>query len=138
MKKTGILNAELMKEIAALGHMDLFLIGDAGMPIPKGIKIIDLALCKGIPSFEQVLDAVLKETEIEYYYIAEEICENNQRLFSFIRTTMPKVESEMLPHHDLKMMTEKCKFAIRTGEFSPYPNLVLRAGVTFSSSGGSV
>ena len=35
MKKRGILNAELMKCIASLGHKDLFMIGDAGMPIPE-------------------------------------------------------------------------------------------------------
>ena len=29
MKKRGILNAELMKCIASLGHKDLFMIGDA-------------------------------------------------------------------------------------------------------------
>ena len=60
MKKTGIINAELMKQIAALGHMELFLIGDAGMPIPKGVPVIDLALCEGVPSFAAVLDAVLR------------------------------------------------------------------------------
>ena len=38
MKKKGILNAELMRCIAALGHKDLFMIGDAGMPIPEGIS----------------------------------------------------------------------------------------------------
>ena len=42
MKKRGILNAALSYHIAALGHKDLFLIGDAGMPIPKGIPIVDL------------------------------------------------------------------------------------------------
>ena len=67
MKKAGIINADLIKHIAALGHMDLLMIGDAGMPIPKGVDVIDLALCKGVPAFEQVLDAVLLETAVEYY-----------------------------------------------------------------------
>ena len=35
MKKSGILNAQLIRCIAELGHKDLFMIGDAGMPIPK-------------------------------------------------------------------------------------------------------
>lgn len=131
MKKTGILNAELIKEIAALGHMDLFLIGDAGMPVPQGIKIIDLVLCQGIPTFEQVLNAVLKETEVEYYILADEICTCNQRLYTYIKEAMADTEYEMMPHRQLKELTAKCKFAIRTGECSPYPNLVLRAGVIF-------
>ncbi len=131
MKKTGILNAELIKQIASLGHMELFLIGDAGMPIPKGVEMIDLILCEGVPTFEQVLDAVLNETEVEYYYLADEIKSKNQRLFTYIRNAMPDIRYEMMPHNDLKHLTRNCKFAIRTGEFSPYPNVVLRAGVTF-------
>lgn len=131
MKKSGILNAQLAGYIAALGHKDLFLIGDAGMPIPKGIPIVDLVLCGGVPTFEQVMDAVLEETEVEYYYLAEEIKEKNPRLLKYIGESLPGVESEMMPHVEFKKFTENVKFAIRTGEFTPYPNIVLRAGVAF-------
>ncbi|MFR1802173.1 MAG: RbsD/FucU domain-containing protein, partial [Faecalispora jeddahensis] len=62
MKKTGILNAQLAGYIAGLGHKERFLIGDAGMPVPKGIPVVDLVLCGGIPTFQQVVDAVLNET----------------------------------------------------------------------------
>ena len=41
MKKSGILNAQLIRCIAELGHKDLFMIGDAGMPIPKGVEIVE-------------------------------------------------------------------------------------------------
>lgn len=131
MKKSGILNAQLAGYIAALGHKDLFLIGDAGMPIPKGIPIVDLVLCGGVPTFEQVMNAVLEETEVEYYYLAEEIKEKNPRLLKYIGESLPGVEGEMMPHVEFKKFTENIKFAIRTGEFTPYPNIVLRAGVAF-------
>lgn len=131
MKKTGILNASLAGSIAALGHKDIFLIGDAGMPIPKGVPIIDLAVCGGVPSFEQVLTAILSETEVEYYYLAEEIKEKNPRLLKFIQDSLPDTEYEMIPHLLLKEYTKEVKFAVRTGEFTPYPNIVLRAGVAF-------
>lgn len=131
MKKSGILNAQLAGYIAALGHKDIFLIGDAGMPIPKGIPIVDLVLTGGVPSFEQVLDAILKETEIEYYFLANEVREKNPRLLEYIQKSMPDTEYEMMPHVDFKEFTKSVKFAIRTGEFTPYPNIVLRAGVAF-------
>lgn len=131
MKKRGILNAQLAGYIAALGHKDLFVIGDAGLPIPSGIPIVDLALCGGVPTFEQVLCAVLEETEVEYYYLAEEIVEKNGRLLNFIQESLPEVQSEMIPHVQFKEFTKNVKFAIRTGEFTPYPNIVLRAGVAF-------
>ena len=131
MKKKGIINAQLAGLIAGLGHKDTFMIGDAGMPIPKGIEIVDLALCGGVPTFEQVMDAVLEETEIEGYTIAEEIIAKNQRLLSYIRSKLPEAEERMIEHIQLKEESKNIKFAIRTGEFTPYPNIILRAGVAF-------
>lgn len=131
MKKKGILNAALAGYIAALGHKDLFMIGDAGMPIPKGVPIVDLALCGGVPTFRQTLDAVLDETEVEFYTIAEEIKTKNPELLEYIRSKLSGTEYEMIPHTELKAMSANVKFAIRTGEFTPYPNIILRAGVAF-------
>ena len=131
MKKHGILHAQLSGLIAALGHKDLFMIGDAGMPIPPGVVVVDLAVCGGVPSFKQVLTAVLGETEVEFYSLAEEIKEKNPELLSFIETKLLQTDHEFIPHVELKQCSEKVRFAIRTGEFTPYPNIILRAGVAF-------
>ena len=44
MKKHGIMNAQLAGYIAALGPRTPFMVADAGMPIPKGVPIVDLVL----------------------------------------------------------------------------------------------
>ncbi len=131
MKKRGILNAQLAGCIAALGHMDLFMIGDAGMPIPPGVPIVDLVLTAGVPTFEQVMDAILDETVVEGYTIATEITEKNPRLLGYIREKLPDAEETMISHAELKAMSAGVRFAVRTGEFTPYPNIILRAGVAF-------
>ena len=131
MKKSGILNSRLSGLIAALGHTDLFLIGDAGMPVPDGVEIVDLALCENIPTLEQALKAVLSETKIEYYYTANSIQEYNPKIYNLFQTELLGIPNEEIPHTKLKEMTKKAKFAIRTGEFSYYGNIVLRAGVVF-------
>ena len=131
MKKRGILNAQLSYLLAALGHKDLFMIGDAGMPIPEGVEVVDLVLTAGVPTFKQVLDAVLDEVQIEGYYLAHEIKEFNPELEEYIKAGLPEAEVEYMPHEDLKKFSGKCRFAIRTGEFSPYPNVILRTGVVF-------
>lgn len=131
MKKRGILNAQLSCLIAALGHKDLFMIGDAGMPIPEGVETVDLVLTAGVPSFKQVLDAVLEEACVEGYYLAHEIKEFNPEIEEYIKDSMKDAEVEYMPHEDLKKFSGKCRFAIRTGEFSPYPNVILRAGTVF-------
>ena len=107
------------------------MIGDAGMPVPKGVEIVDLVLAEGIPSFEQVLDSVLDEAQVEGYTLAAEIQDANPRLQAYIKERLPGIPAEYIPHDDLKQMTKACKFAIRTGGFSPYPNIILRAGVVF-------
>ena len=131
MKKRGILNAQLSYLLAALGNKDLFMIGDAGMPIPEGVEVVDLVLTAGVPTFKQVLDAVLDEVQVEGYYLAHEIKEFNPELEEYIKAGLPEAEVEYMPHEDLKKFSGKCRFAIRTGEFSPYPNVILRAGVVF-------
>lgn len=131
MKKQGIINAQLAGLIAGLGHKDTFMIGDGGMPIPKGVEIVDLALCGGVPTFKQVCDVVLAETEVEAYTIADEIKEKNPVLLDYIRKSLPDAEETMIPHIELKEMSKNVKFAIRTGEFTPYPNIIMRAGVAF-------
>ncbi len=44
MKRTALLHAELSHAIASLGHGDMLVIGDVGLPIPPGPRRIDLAL----------------------------------------------------------------------------------------------
>ena len=107
------------------------MIGDAGMPIPPGVPIVDLVLTAGVPTFEQAMDAILDEAVVEGYTIAEEIVENNPRLLAYIREKLPGVEETMISHTDLKAMSAGVRFAVRTGEFTPYPNIILRAGVAF-------
>lgn len=99
--------------------------------MPKGVEIVDLALCGGVPTFRQVMDAVLDEAQVEFYTLAEEIEEKNPELLSYIREKLDGVDSEMISHEELKEASKRLKFVIRTGEFTPYPNIMLRAGVAF-------
>lgn len=133
MKKSGILNAQLIANIAALGHKDIFMVGDAGMPIPKGIPVVDLALCGGVPTFEQTMNAILDETVVEAYVIAQEIEEKNPKLLAYIQEKLRGAEEIRIPHDELKKMSANVKFAVRTGEFTPYPNIIMTAGVAFQA-----
>lgn len=131
MKKSGILNAQLAGYLAALGHKQLFLIGDAGMPIPPGVPVVDLALCCGVPAFRQVLDAVLGETVIESYTFAREVEKSNPEMAVYFRRTLAGIPGQAVSHEELKQMEQHIKFAVRTGEATPYSNLILQAGVAF-------
>ena len=131
MKKKGIIHGQLAGALAALGHKDRFLLCDAGMPIPSGVPIIDLAVVGGVPTFRQVFDAIMDEIVVEKYVLAEEIKETNPAILEHLRDTLQGAEEDFIPHVELKKETAHVKFAVRTGEFSYYPNVILQAGVCF-------
>lgn len=129
MKKQGILNSHLAKVFADLGHTDRVVIADCGLPIPDGVKRVDLSLRIGEPSFLDVLDAVEEDMEIERITIAEEILEHNPDIASQLKDKYELVD--MCSHESFKREVEKAKVVIRTGEATPYANVILHAGVIF-------
>lgn len=131
MRKTGILNSEIVKEISAIGHTQFLIIGDAGLPIPKGVKVIDLALKSGIPSFLETLKAVLDEMVVENYYLADEIKSKNFSINDEVKKMAGDLPHDYISHEELKKMSEQAQVIIRSGETSPYANIVLVAGVNF-------
>ena len=131
MKKKGIIHGQLAGALAALGHKDRFLLCDAGMPIPSGVPIIDLAVVGGVPTFRQVFVAIMDEIVVEQYTQAEEIKKTNPEILGHLRDTLKGAEEDFIPHVDLKKESAHVKFAVRTGEFSYYPNVILQAGVCF-------
>lgn len=131
MKKLGILNSEIASVLATLGHTDVIVIADAGLPIPKEVRRIDLALTKGNPSFLQVLDAVIEDMQIEKVTLAKEIKEKNQLLEEEILSRFSTHEIEYTEHQNFKDMTKNAKAIIRSGEMTPYANILLHAGVLF-------
>ncbi len=129
MKKNGILNPQLNRIISEMGHRDMLIIADAGLPIPKEIERIDLALKCGTPSFEEVLQAVLSELQVEEAYVAKEIKEKNLKTLNLISSFIGEVK--FITHEELKELSKHSRAIIRTGECSPYANIILISGVTF-------
>lgn len=130
MKKTTLLNQPISTVIAGMGHMDTIAVADAGLPIPGNIRI-DLAVSEGMPPFLDVLRAVLAELEIEGAVIAAEMEENSPEMYAQITELLSGVNIEIIPHETFKKRTVECKAVVRTGEFTPYANVILVAGVVF-------
>lgn len=133
MKKTGILNADLSRAVAAMGHTDKLVVCDAGLPIPTGKSVVDLALTTNIPRFLETLEVVLQELEVERVVVADEMKTSGNGSFEGVQKLLPGVEMESVPHERFKEMTNsngKVIF-VRTGEATPYANIILVSGVTF-------
>lgn len=131
MKKSGILNAELMRVIALMGHTDLLAIADSGLPIPPSVLRIDLALVAGLPSFAQALQAILNELQVESATVAEEMRQRSAALYQATRQLLGATPLQHVSHEQFKGLLPRVRAVVRTGEQTPYANIILQSGVTF-------
>lgn len=131
MKCDRLLNREIISEVAALGHTEYLCIADCGLPVPKGVKVIDISIRAGLPTFLDVLDAVSEELVVESIILAEEIDVKNPGLSREMHTRFGDRPIAKIPHAEFKKRTEEAKCIIRTGENLPYANVILIGGVNF-------
>ncbi len=130
MKSKGILNRDFIRAIADMGHEQIIIIGDAGVPISDGKKRIDLAIAKDLPSIDTVLELLVEELIYEKVIIAEEQKKYNPNLFKKISTVCERCEPETVPHKDLfETYLPQAKYIVRTGSFEPWGNVVLVSGI---------
>jgi D-ribose pyranase len=126
VKKTGILNPALNAGLSRLGHGHLVVIADCGLPLPAAGPVVDLALVRGVPRFAEVLDAVLAELEVEASTAA---AETGPEVLGWLEQR--GLQPGLIGHEELKALLPQAALIIRTGEATPYANVVLRCGVPF-------
>ncbi|KOV93856.1 ribose ABC transporter [Streptomyces sp. NRRL B-1140] len=123
------MNRHLAGALAELGHGDGVLVCDAGMPIPDGPRVVDLAFRAGVPSFAEVLDGLLAELVVEGATAAQELRDANPEASSLLEGHFPGLH--LVPHERLKELSAAARLVVRTGEARPYANVLLRCGVFF-------
>lgn len=132
MKKTGLLNIELSAVIASMAHAEYLVIGDAGLPVPPGVKLIDLALKEGVPTFLETLEIVMSELKVQEAIIDTEMEQVSPQmrkdLNALVKDAFPL---RAVPHKELQQLARQAKAVVRTGQFTPYSNIILVAGVLF-------
>lgn len=138
MKRGTLLHPALSRIVASLGHGDAIVVADAGLPIPAGPERIDLAFAPGKPGFLEVLDALLAELEVERALLADEAWTVTPPRFREAvearLLALPKVKVrglEHAPHEEFKRLTAGARAIVRTGELTPYANVILSSGVVF-------
>ncbi|MFK3663153.1 D-ribose pyranase [Scandinavium sp. NPDC088450] len=139
MKKGTVLNADISSVISRLGHTDTLVVCDAGLPIPHSTQRIDMALTQGVPGFMQVLEVVTSEMQVETAILAAEIKTHNPQLHETLLRHLEQLQQHQgntidiryTTHEQFKRQTAESQAVIRSGECSPYANIILCAGVTF-------
>ncbi|MEJ2635205.1 MAG: D-ribose pyranase [Calditrichia bacterium] len=137
MKKTSLINAPLSAVIARMGHGDHLVVADSGLPIPYGKELVDLAITPGLPRLLDVLKVILQELKVEEVIVTNEMEKRSPDFFNALNTLLNEeltgVPVRKISHEQFKKLTRETHniaFA-RTGEATPFSNLILVAGVVF-------
>ncbi len=128
MKREGILHPEISRLLASTGHTDYFLVSDRGFPVPPEPDRIDLALVDDIPTVMDVLRAIHAEFVIDRIVIAEEMERFSPQRVTSLHHLMGDVTIEIVSHIELKRLGHDAKATIRTGDTTPYANLIIVSG----------
>lgn len=132
MLKGGILHPQLANVLARLRHMDTLVIGDAGLPVPKGVERVDLGWKPSDPAYLDVLEEILKYIVVEKATFAEEAKTVTPEFHKKALALLPEgLPIEYVPHTELKKKSEKALAIILTGEFTGYTNVILQAGCAY-------
>ena len=131
MKKSGVLNSDISRVLSYMRHTDTICISDCGLPCPDETELIDISLEKGVPDFVRVLKAVVNDMSVEKIFLAEEIRVKNQAVLKEIQTLLPGVKTDFMPHEEFKKKLLSCKAVVRSGEASPYANIILQSACIF-------
>ncbi|WP_028116643.1 D-ribose pyranase [Ferrimonas senticii] len=139
MRKAALLNSDIARVLALSGHTDEITIGDCGLPIPASCERIDLALIRGVPTFLDTLKVVAGDLQIEAVVLAQEIAEHSSEFHQQLLQLLEQlgdaqgqaIAISYVSHEQFKVRTANSRAVIRTGECTPYANIILSAGVAF-------
>ncbi|MGF1706428.1 D-ribose pyranase [Enterovibrio baiacu] len=139
MKKSTLLNADIAYLTGTLGHTDEVTICDAGLPIPDHVQRIDLALTHGVPSFLDTVRVYLTDSQIEGVIMAEEFATISPECHQALLEVLKQEEQscgktfsiKYVSHEAFKLRTDNSRAVIRTGECTPYANVIFQTGVVF-------
>lgn len=147
MKTKGVLHNELAKVIANMGHGDMLVVTDRGFPFPRHnmTACIDVSVGRDLPKFIDVVKVILEELEIESVIIADETEKISPRVFHELQDILSQktnkgnpIEQKIIPHTEFKHLVldgalegQEVKAMVKTGQFTPFANIILVSGVDF-------
>ncbi|RYD82712.1 MAG: transport protein RbsD/FucU [Verrucomicrobiaceae bacterium] len=128
MLQTGILNPYVLDLIARVRHTNTLVIADWAFPYWPEIETVDISLTKGKPTILDVLDLLTPVFKIGRIWQAEEFLETNtnESVDRFARSfnTIPLTRE---PHADFKKRVPQAIGLIRTGDATPYGNIIIES-----------
>jgi len=123
--KSKLLNPDLAAMVRRVGHTQMLLIADMGFPMPVGPVTLDLSLTAGVPTIPQVLDAIGTDFAFDRVIAASEMLQASPARDAELRRLFPGLLHERPPHLDFKHLAALAHSAVRTGDATPYGNIII-------------
>jgi D-ribose pyranase len=128
MLQTGILNPHVLDLVARVRHTNTLVIADWAFPFWPEIETVDISLTHGIPTVLDVLDLLTPVFKIGRIWQAEEFvaCNPAETVERFAKSfgTIPLTREA---HVDFKKRVPHAIGLIRTGDPTPYGNIILES-----------
>ncbi len=128
MLQSGILNPHVLNLLARIRHTNTLVIADWAFPFWPEIETVDISLTLGIPTVLDVLDLLTPNFKIGRIWQAEEFLANNpsEKVEAFARS-FGEIPLTREPHVDFKKRVPGAIGLIRTGDPTPYGNIILES-----------
>ena len=129
MLKTGILNPQLNSLLARVRHTNALVIADRGFPFWPMIETVDISLVDDVPTVLQLIAVVRANHNFTLACMASEFQKNNSAAIraSFARG-LAGIKTKFEPHVRFKQRVPGAIGLIRTGDTTPYANVILISG----------
>ena len=127
MLKSGILNPAILSLIARVRHTNMIVIADRGFPFWPQIETIDISLVDGLPTVNQVLEALLPAVDLGKAYMAAQFQElNSPEVVAERRRILGGIELNFEDHEEaFKKRVPSAICLIRTADTIHYSNIIL-------------
>ena len=128
MLKSGILNPHVLNLLARIRHTNTLVISDWAFPFWPQIETVDLALTHGIPTVLDVLDLITPNFQIGRIWQADEFAANNSpETVARFQKSFGDIPVTREAHVDFKKRVPHAIGLIRTGDATPYGNLIIES-----------
>lgn len=107
------------------------MLADAGLPVPPGVVRIDLGFAPHHPRVIDVLQAVVGELVVEGVTLAEPARDASPEVVAAVSRLLPQARTAWVDHDEFKRRCGAATAIVVTGEFTPFANVMVHAGVGF-------
>ena len=128
MLQTGILNPHVLDLIARIRHTNTLVISDWAFPFWPEIETVDISLTHGIPTVLDVLDLLSPVFKIGRIWQADEfVTSNSAEMVERFAKSFGKIPVTREAHVEFKKRVPHAIGLIRTGDATPYGNIILES-----------